>query len=167
MKAASLSTRGNIPGTGGIDRGGSRDRFFTNQLIACEASLGSTISSGVAIHRPTDLTQSGVLAPLTADPAPLLASVMIGGFIRVDTTAGGFSITTDSATNIIDALPAIIQPGDWFRFVLESNSGPPIATLMVAGPDVTLLGSALVTTSGTWHVVITSLTTVLMDRVAL
>lgn len=119
-------------------------------------------SQNEAIDQVVDLAnQANQCAYLarTAGAVTLTAAQMIGGIIKQGGTPGAFNMTTPTALEIIAALYNA-QVGSVFEFIII-NGGDNTITI-VAGTDVTLVGTTAVPTSKTqlYRGVVTGATTV-------
>lgn len=85
-----------------------------------------------------NFTMTKVSAPISA--ATYTGAQMVGGFLRREATAS-FTDCTDTATNIVNAIPGAM-PNQTFAFLL-ANCGTGTATL-AGGTGVTIAGSATV-----------------------
>lgn len=118
-----------------------------------------------SVMRAPSAALAGIPTRITADPAPATAATLLGGYIRGSTAAGVFNITTDTAVNIIAAMPGTAAVGDWFDLVIdELPGGAANAITLVGGVGVTVVGTATVTNvSGRFRFVMTAAAT--MDAV--
>lgn len=77
------------------------------------------------------------------------AAEMLGGYIRNDCNGASRNITTDTATNIVGAIPNC-QIGSSFEFVYENISGGAYTATLVAGTGVTLATGMVATIERTY-----------------
>ena len=86
-------------------------------------------------------------AAITADPAPLSTASMFGGVTLCNAAGGAFDVTTSTGTQLgaawLAATGRAPVAGDSFDFRLinTSTTGAGFIVTLVAGTDVTLVGS--------------------------
>jgi hypothetical protein len=123
---------------------------LTNVTGAAEAvTIYDVDSLGYANVTARVLTKKTVVTVATPTAATLTAAQMLGGHIQHDAGGGNIDDTTDSATNIVAAIPNC-QVGSSFEFDLENISNGAETITLVAGDGVTLGTSHVVTVLRTY-----------------
>ncbi len=124
--------------------------LFSNQGTTTVANFGIAGERSKAVVALADAS-----ATLTA------AQLVDSGIFTITPTAAR-TLTTDTAANILIALPGF-RVGDWFDFTLVCLSA--FAVTLTAGTGVTLVGGAVVNNvSGTWTARIDSPTAITIYR---
>ena len=115
-----------------IDNGGAVIVTTTTQAIADLAGAGLT----------ADITNTAIT---TAGAGTLTAAALVGGLITRTGPSAAYTDTTDTAANIVAALPEFVSGATFF--IRIKNSTPYLETL-AAGSGVTLPATAIV---GPWQ----------------
>ena len=109
----------------------------------------ATIDNVIAEDTLIRITDKG--APAAGATGTLTAAMLIGGVIDGDSeAAGGATWTTDTAANIIAAIPDAKVGSTFQTVVMNNNTGASAEVITLAGgTDVTMRGVTLTLTEGT------------------
>lgn len=107
------------------------DRFAT--------AMGSQVDAVNAVADAANFANTCVYNSVTSNNPTLAAAKMVGGIVKLSGQTGAQTVTTDTATNIVAAIPGA-QVGSVFELVIiNANSASGAATL-AGGSGVTLVG---------------------------
>ena len=147
--------------------GGTYGAYNDGIVILLTASATSEIDFAIAVtpvivsDTPVIVTTKAAVA-LADAAATLTAAQMVNSSIFTITPTVARTLTTDTAANIIAALPRN-QVGTWFKIAVVNLAA--FAVTLAGGTGVTLVGVAAVNNvSGTWHGRIDSATAITVYR---
>ena len=127
----------------------------------CCLSGGQLSLAGTTFGCPINAATAGWPTALTL-PITLTAALMLEGFIQ---TTGTDNITTDTAANIIAALPpGANTPGCFMDVVIFPAAG---TGTLVAGTGVTINGTAAFGATATWRFAVTGAASVVALRLSI
>ena len=151
---ASIVQGANLGAIATAAKGATYGAYASGIVILLTASATSEIDFAIAV---TPVIVSDTLSIVTTKTAVALADAaatltaaqMVNSGIFTITPTAARILTTDTAANIIAALPRN-QVGTWFKFAVVNLAA--FAVTLAAGTGVTLSGVASVNNvSGTWH----------------
>lgn len=141
--------------------------YSTGIIILLTASAASEIDFNIAaapvvVSDTVSIVATKSAVALADAAATLTAAQMVSSGIFTITPTATRTLTTDTAANIIAALPRN-QVGTWFKFAVVNLAA--FAVTLAGGTGVTLSGVAAVNNvSGTWHGRIDSATAITIYR---